>query len=142
MKKSEVKQLWLDALRSGEYTQVKGILEARDENGDITGHCCLGVLSDLYCKHVEDIRVEEELHSRGYLNSVFGNKQDMDFYSAYLHPSVRSWVGLISRDGYHTNDYNKSSKLTLENDCGKSFNDIADIIETNPTLWDDEDDVS
>lgn len=37
----ELKQKWIDALRSGEYKQTKGTL--RDTNG----HCCLGVLCDV-----------------------------------------------------------------------------------------------
>lgn len=39
---SEVKQLWIDALRSGKYKQ--GLGKLRDSNN----FCCLGVLCDLY----------------------------------------------------------------------------------------------
>ena len=38
----EIKQKWVKALRSGEYTQTKGCLY----NG-VSGYCCLGVLCDI-----------------------------------------------------------------------------------------------
>lgn len=39
-----IKQLWLDALESGEYTQTKGKLHTD------AGYCCLGVLCDVAVK--------------------------------------------------------------------------------------------
>ena len=44
--KPEIKKLWVDALRSGEYKQAREVLRT---NGG-TSFCCLGVLTDLYCK--------------------------------------------------------------------------------------------
>lgn len=40
----EIKQQWVDALRSGEYPQSTNYLR------DKTGWCCLGVLTDLFIK--------------------------------------------------------------------------------------------
>lgn len=42
--KPEIKQKWIDALRSGEYQQDVGVLKTEK------GYCCLGVLADLYNK--------------------------------------------------------------------------------------------
>ena len=44
--KDEVKSAWLEALRSGQYTQGRGALRADDR------YCCLGVLCDVYRKNV------------------------------------------------------------------------------------------
>lgn len=41
--KTEYKQKWIDALRSGKYKQGRGILKTVD--GEF---CCLGVLCDVY----------------------------------------------------------------------------------------------
>ena len=46
--KPEIRKQWCDALRSGEYTQVKGCL--RWVEGTDASYCCLGVLTDLYVK--------------------------------------------------------------------------------------------
>lgn len=51
---AEVKQKWLDALRSGEYKQAKSALR----NGD--GYCCLGVLCDLHAKATGHVWGDED----------------------------------------------------------------------------------
>lgn len=44
---TDVKERWVAALRSGEYTQAKGNLKVKLEGDGRYGHCCLGVLCDL-----------------------------------------------------------------------------------------------
>lgn len=44
--KPAVKELWLQALRSGDYKQGHGKLKTRAYGGTVE-HCCLGVLCDL-----------------------------------------------------------------------------------------------
>lgn len=49
----EIKKKWLDALKSGNYKRVSGNLVRYEEDRTdkpIRGHCCLGVLCDLYAK--------------------------------------------------------------------------------------------
>jgi hypothetical protein len=41
----ELKEKWLQALRSGEYTKGKGALRSTTKSG--TCYCCLGVLADV-----------------------------------------------------------------------------------------------
>ena len=41
---TQIKQQWVTALRSGEYTQARWNLQTEQ------GFCCLGVLCDLYAK--------------------------------------------------------------------------------------------
>lgn len=45
----KIKKDWLIALKSGEYTQCKGILriDAVDSKSEKVEHCCLGVLNEL-----------------------------------------------------------------------------------------------
>lgn len=79
----EVKKLWIDALRSGEYKQTKGILRREGGKG---GYCCLGVLCDLHAKQ------------------GLGNFKDSNAYadglgeesSAFLTLGVVRWAGLKS----------------------------------------------
>lgn len=42
----EMKEKWVEALRSGEYNQGKGRLRQANQYGSY--YCCLGVLRDLY----------------------------------------------------------------------------------------------
>ncbi len=46
----EIRKMWTNALRSGEYTQGYTALARTDDNNRVTGHCCLGVLCDLHSK--------------------------------------------------------------------------------------------
>ena len=44
----EIKDDWLDALKSGNYTQARGKLVVTSKNRDSkVGHCCIGVLGDV-----------------------------------------------------------------------------------------------
>ena len=59
----EVKQKWIDALRSGDYEQGSEKLRG------VNGYCCLGVLCDIYSREYDT-----QWEFRGY-----------DEYWAYQH---------------------------------------------------------
>ena len=48
----KVKNKWIKAMASGEYTQGKGMLKYTDGDGEVC-HCALGVLGELYPKLME-----------------------------------------------------------------------------------------
>jgi hypothetical protein len=54
---AEFKAQWIAALRSGEYRQTDGYLQAEMFGGG-TGYCCLGVMQMAKCGHVEGDIVE------------------------------------------------------------------------------------
>lgn len=108
----EVKKLWVDALRSGEYQQGKGSL--RNDNK----YCCLGVLCDLavssgVCKCRSGIFPGNVLY-----------RYDSEF--DVLPDSVIDWAELESK-----NPAIRADALTLGdlNDSGRDFIFIADRIE-------------
>jgi hypothetical protein len=103
----------LVALRSGEYTQTKGTLQ--DEHG----HCCLGVMCDVYQK---DTGSSIEWRPNGYING--GNLSH--------HLSVQEWVGLSSPCGLFTGKHKDAVSLAGLNDNGSTFTEIADFIESEP----------
>ncbi len=105
---NEVKQEWLKALRSGDYKQGEGQLR----NGDT--YCCLGVLTDLYCKQ----------NNGDSWNDV------ASYSDGRLPHRVRTWADLQSGDPRVGHDDNGTmTNLSALNDSGRSFNDIADLIE-------------
>ena len=104
--KPEVKQAWVEALRSGEYNQGKGLLRhpVRDN------YCCLGVLCDLHAKETGD---------------VWEDGFKYKFESMILPQEVRDWAGLSS-----SNPEAGDTSLAYANDNGgKDFNAIANLIE-------------
>lgn len=110
---TQLRQKWLEALRSGEYQQTKHKLF------DGVGYCCLGVL----CKVAG---LEPVLKDGEYYFS--GN-------SEHLSDFLTTEIGLKSARGDFNNFilYNAkaASSLTSLNDAGMSFTKIADFIEAN-----------
>jgi hypothetical protein len=109
--KQEVMKIWVDALRSGEYTQGKGCLKSISGN-----HCCLGVLCELYDKNNEEKLAKLEVEGRVFFNE-----------NSRLTPmKVVNWAGLHFSDGSI-----QGESLANLNDRGSSFQEIADLIEQN-----------
>jgi hypothetical protein len=100
--KEEIKNLWVEALRSGNYKQRVGGLKPWND-----GFCCLGVLCD--------ISKQGKWKEEQYLNN-----------DEYLPNKVREWAGMNSCSGYIPT---MRDCLSLMNDHGMSFEQIADIIE-------------
>ena len=96
---------WVQALRSGKYTQVSNGLHTD------AGYCCLGVLCDV-------------------VGEKFDGKDD-GFYACLgsrgtLPEKVMRTVGMKTATGtYEDNIFS----LAEDNDRGESFDGIADIIE-------------
>lgn len=140
-------QKWVDALRSGKYKQGrKALTEIID---DVDFDCCLGVACKVAIENGLSIPV-----STGTMNGIeFGGIEFGEFvlpkknktlrvYGAdraygVLPPEVRDWLNLSYGDGRYigTADLTESyseSYLTHDNDHGASFEEIANIIESEP----------
>ena len=105
--KAEIKNRWVEALRSGEYKQGLGRLRSKEGR-----YCCLGVLCDLHAKDTgTEWRSCSDLPSFGYLGM-----------SGALPDEVEVWAD-AQLDAW------RESKVIRLNDSGSSFTDIADFIE-------------
>ena len=102
---------WIAALRSGEFNQT------RERLADMrrTEHCCLGVLCELAIKDDVEMEVFASVDARTYF----------DGDDALLPERVAEWAGMSSRDGALPGFFT----LADLNDDGRSFEDIADVIE-------------
>lgn len=109
--KPDIKKKWLEALRSGEYKQGQSYLHINSK------FCCLGVLCDLHRKETNqgDWSPHGSSNVFTYLN-----------ISSTLPEEVQEWSGMKNGYGYYTDGHDK---LTSDNDNGKTFLEIADIIE-------------
>jgi len=112
MTPQEVRKIWADALRSGNYKQAYGKLCRIYDN--IKHYCCLGVLTD--------IALKEGVISEFYEGDTDNGK--------VLSRKVQEWAGLCARNGqYGGVSINCLSSL---NDGGHTFEYIADVIENPP----------
>lgn len=136
--KDAARKAWIAALRSGKYEQTDEQLlrnnptydigDADDPNAVPThkaGFCCLGVACDLFLKLEAPIGMrwdgdafvwnEQELPARGDLPNIVAN-----------------WLGLHSSEGAQSD----GPTLAELNDNGKTFNEIADLLEAGD-FWDE-----
>lgn len=107
--KSRIRRL-VKALRSGKYNQTQGALRLSD------GFCCLGVACDVYRKRGR-WRAMDGLHRKMFL----GAQNDLPL-------EAMRWFGFEQTNPVICED---RTTLASENDAGKSFNEIADLIEDN-----------
>ena len=103
---------WVKALRSKKYIQGEG--ELLNEHGH---YCCLGVLS---------VIIGMKPITRSNRLTYFGK----DYQIA--PPSACMAVGLMDQHGTYDDTNNSANCLTNDNDDGKTFEQIADIIESEP----------
>lgn len=112
--KPEIKKMWVEALRSGEYRQGRFFLNGRQ------GFCCYGVLCDLHAK-TNGGKWEEDpdfITPRLYLGS-----------DALPPEAVFEWAGLDDMSNTEIISDGEEWRLTYFNDGGASFAEIADAIE-------------
>lgn len=113
----EIKAAWVAALRSGEYTQGRGLLLQITPEGNPL-FCCLGVLCDLAIKAGQAKAWQTSTQSIG--------SKTCDEATAHLPAVVAKWAGVNASpkiDGstlVHWNDEERAD-----------FNKIADLIEVN-----------
>lgn len=124
----EVKQKWIDALRSGKYEQGSEKLRT------VSGYCCLGVLCDLYAQEHNtqwEFRGNEET-----------NLQPKDYWyfedqSEFVPESVMDWAGFTENCPVVKIDVEEGDEdswfyhegLADLNDSGYTFNELSKLIQ-------------
>ncbi len=112
----EIKEKWLEALRSGDYEQGKYCLSSEGK------YCCLGVLCDIAIKEGVTIKTETKPQDADEDPRKY---KLFDGQKSYLPGSVMNWAGLESQDPtIEDNDLSEHN-----DDYEKDFKKIADLIE-------------
>lgn len=118
--KKKIAVKWAEALRSGKYKQGRRALK-RKSKGGVVRHCCLGVLCELYQQeHKTKLKVKTEAGCEELPGEIF----TFDGNDAGLPEKVMRWSGV--RDDLGAIE---GCSLSEENDDGRSFKQIAKIIE-------------
>ena len=121
----DIKQRWIDALRSGQYKQGIGFLRnAQDQ------FCCLGVLCDLYVKENAKPGSDDDWEEGSEYNAY-----DYCLYGVLgaLPEAVMQWAGVDSMNPlarYPNLPNHRFTTLAALNDSQQvTFDDIAAVIE-------------
>jgi hypothetical protein len=115
------KAQWVAALRSGEYRQGRGHLKKNTDGENF--YCCLGVLCEIALQ--DGLPLREHVGGNG---ATFFNGDD-----SFLPSEIAQWAKLPN-DNPSTSlrtieNVEENATLSYLNDTGKSFLEIADIIE-------------
>lgn len=107
-------QKLVTALRSGEYKQIQGTLEAPE------GNCCLGVACRVFNEENPGVLViTQDYYKLTSFSGCFN----------ILPCVVRDWLGFVTTAGTFSG---KGISLLDLNDNGASFAEIATFIESEP----------
>lgn len=112
--RKELRREWVKSLRSGEYEQGQGRLRIGDE------FCCLGVACDLLAK-------KGMARWNGGV-AVCGESEG----DVHLPTVAGDFLGLKTGWGSFDCPVSGAASLVDLNDSGKTFAEIADIIESEP----------
>ena len=104
----QIKEDWVEALRSGEYEQTQGVLDQDDRQ------CCLGVLCDIL-----DVPFVMGIEPKGRFR-LYG-ETGVESESGHLPASVLKRTGITPTQVDRLVDLNDKYKAT--------FDEIADYIE-------------
>lgn len=112
----EIKEKWLNALKSGEYKQVRGQLRTN------FGHCCLGVLAEIH----PDLQI-----SKNGENCLINNGEKND-ENCFITEEVgyEPFSALLTGEVY-TRLYRKNDDIRLQ---GGDFSNVIPLIEELPTV--------
>lgn len=125
--RQDIQKKWVEALRSGDYSQGKGKL--KDASGD---YCCLGVLCELAVEAgvlPKPLEIgPESVDGPSYL---YGSENT----GSLLPREVSVWAGL-SDNSPQVRDEHNQLPLTYLNDTGHDFETIAELIEKQGSDWD------
>jgi hypothetical protein len=126
----EIKALWVEALRSGEYRQGQEYLGYKNHRGEME-YCCLGVLCEIATEKGVTNR-EKRFDGNHYGLLLAGEKGSV----AMLPEEVAQWAGITNAagdadiEGFLPEFLGGNPTLWRLNDSGHyDFNAIADIIE-------------
>jgi hypothetical protein len=104
----EIKKRWVEALRSGRYAQTQNYLRS---SFSPNAFCCLGVLCDI---------VKSEVKGTWDVSYCFTTPMTSVVMSGFPPQAVMSLANLT---------HSKAEQLAKMNDAGKSFEEIAAVIE-------------
>lgn len=132
---------WVEALRSGKYSQTTGKLHDLGEGG----YCCLGVA----CKLLEEPVVKKQYEDDEDPKAYWGKDENEETFEVLPESYRKKFRFFDGSGGYHIDQLTpdernvvysiygiigETNSLAELNDSGWSFEQLADLIEEYPKL--------
>jgi hypothetical protein len=143
--KRSVKEQWINDLRSGNFRQGNNVLHAikREDDGTEThSFCCLGVLTEAAVAAGVCERIESP-SKPGYAFYGPADTPETPYpqrQAYYLPTVVKVWAGMetYGSSDPHVEINGKTQQLSLHNDEGATFEQIAQAIEDQVPVTDEQ----
>lgn len=120
-----IRDMWADALESGDYDQCKGALTI--ETDGKKAHCCLGVLTEL----AAEAGVTQRAESPGSLTGLIAYSDGTSLGATALPPrAVMDWAGLDESNPHVDYAGSRFALAHLNDELGLSFAEIAQLVRT------------
>lgn len=113
---------WVTALRSGDYTQAKRVLN------DTEGYCCLGVACETAIADGLPLEAVEKGFT-AYFQPATGMHVQYGEAATFLPEDVKTWLGVKTVSPWVRYNGRWHTLTDLNDDGGFSFRDIANLIE-------------
>lgn len=128
----ENRKKWIEALRSGNYTQTRNVLQRVLPKGDDPpGYCCLGVAESLF--NYANARINEE----GCVQYRTSNTSGAEYFeTAGLTKETKAALGLDRGGPRVLIGGNPASLIQMNDVFASSFEGIARAIESQDADWD------
>lgn len=127
----EQMQKWVTALRSGGYKQGKTYLKQKIKKTGVNTFCCLGVLCDIENNGKWVWDKKNKIAGFYGQNAVCGLPNEMQYKYGITH---FGYFNKLNQTKFLTIGNGEYPSLTLANDGGASFLEIANCIEKNYKL--------
>jgi len=130
--KSDIKKLWLEDLRSGNYNQTRMTLKEPGHSDVRASYCCLGILCNIYNKQTGGGAWNK---AGEFVSQVYCKKDGADLVESDILPDeVRAWSGLSNVNPSLQVGGKYFAVSTLNDGDGDehfklSFKEIANLIE-------------
>lgn len=127
------RQIWVEALKSGNWGQAQGALIRKEESDIGFSYCCLGVAACVVGEAVTSFQGIPGFYDSPRPGQRFVRNE---WYGSLLPPSTKEALGL-TEDGPFAMWRGKAVSLTMLNDgFNWSFPEIAAVIEAQDDDWD------
>lgn len=124
-------ELWVEALKSGEFKQGQGRLLQQHDGSRY--YCCLGVACEVYRRETG----QGEWRERPGFETRLEFHEEGGKHGSVLPLSVQRWLGVSNCDGTFVSSRDQLGRALLNtlvglNDGGYTFDQIADVIVERP----------
>lgn len=123
---NQVRQDWASALRSGNYIQIDGSLNAGDNQ-----YCALGVLCSLYIQQNPNRAMWVKEDGIYKFAETYGSTVARKHNVVELPEVVKHWAGLEKNNPIFLGPRQEEAVdiITANDDNGADFDEIADLVE-------------